>query len=785
MDQVTHNKIVNFIWGIADDVLRDIFKRGKYPDVILPMCVLRRLDAVLEPTKQQVLGTKEMLDGAGITEQDGPLKQAAGQAFYNTSPFTLQDVRASGGRQRLEADFKAYLDGFSENVQDILNNFKFRNQIETLSRGGKLGDLIEKFLDPDINLSPEPVRNSDGSIRHPAMDNHAMGTVFEELVRRFNESNNEEAGEHWTPRDAVQLMADLVFVPVADDIESGTYTIYDGACGTGGMLMLAEERFKALAAERGKRVSVYLHGQEISPETFAVCKADLLLRGEGEDADNIKGGAEWSTIANDAYAAHEFDFMLSNPPYGKSWKGDQWAVVGDKGTVLDPRFRATLAGPDGTTETLSFVARSSDGQMLFLANMLSKMRTDAGGVSRIAHVHNGSSLFTGEAGQGESNLRRWIMENDWLEAIVALPPNMFYNTGISTYVWVLTNAKPAHRRGQVQLIDATGWSRPLPRNLGKKNCELGPDDIARVLAAFTAFEETERSKVFPNAAFGHWKVTVDRPLRLVTRFTGMAVEGLRTASGLPDVREAMIERFGEVLFEDFDAVRGEAIRFLAEWGEEDEDGEDAPSRRRLTEPQKKKLLKAETWARDGRLHAAGLALLEAFGTGELPDYNETDERAARQLNRRGHILTVAERKTVLRACSERREGAPPVIAKVNKGADPDPLYGLFETEVKGRRAVVCYEPDTQLRDTEQVPLLEPGGIEAFIRREVLPFARDAWIDAGKTKVGYEVSFTRHFYKPKRVRSLDEIAADIRKAEEEAEAMLTGLMEAASAREAAE
>ena len=355
MDQATHNKIVTFIWGIADDVLRDLFKRGKYPDVILPMCVLRRLDAVLEPTKQQVLGTKEMLDGAGIAEQDGPLEQAAGQAFYNTSPFTLQDVRASGGRQQLEADFKAYLDGFSENVQDILNNFKFRNQIETLSRGGKLGDLIEKFLDPDINLSPEPVRNSDGSIRHSAMDNHAMGTVFEELVRRFNESNNEEAGEHWTPRDAVQLMADLVFVPVADGIESGTYTIYDGACGTGGMLLLAEERFKALADERGKRVSVYLHGQEISPETFAVCKADLLLRGEGEDADNIKGGAEWSTIANDAYAAREFDFMLSNPPYGKSWKGDQEAVVGEKGAVLDPRFRATLTGPDGATET--FVLR--------------------------------------------------------------------------------------------------------------------------------------------------------------------------------------------------------------------------------------------------------------------------------------------------------------------------------------------------------------------------------------------------------------------------------------------
>lgn len=485
MNQAIHNKIVNFLWGIADDVLRDLFKRGKYPDVILPMCVLRRLDAVLEPTKDRVLQTKAMLEEAGIAEQDGPL-EAAGQAFYNTSDFTLRAVRSGGTRQQLEMDFKAYLDGFSPNVQDILANFKFRNQIETLSRGGKLGDLIETFLDPDINLSPSPVRDPDGSIRHPAMDNHAMGTVFEELVRRFNESNNEEAGEHWTPRDAVRLMADLVFLPVADQIESGTYTIYDGACGTGGMLMLAEERLKALAAERGKQASVYLYGQEISPETYAVCKADLLLRGEGEDADNIRGGAEWSTLANDAYPTREFDFMLSNPPYGKSWKGDQAAVVGEGKAVLDPRFQDTVTGADDEPETLSFVTRSSDGQMMFLVNKLRKMRAD--GPSRIAHVHNGSSLFTGEAGQGESNIRRWIMENDWLEAIVALPTGMFYNTPIATYVWVLTNDKSAHRKGQVQLIDATAWYRPMGRNLGKKNRELGPDDIRKVLDAFLTFE---------------------------------------------------------------------------------------------------------------------------------------------------------------------------------------------------------------------------------------------------------------------------------------------------------
>jgi len=296
MDQATHNKIVSFIWGIADDVLRDLFKRGKYPDVILPMAVLRRLDAVLEPTKKGVLEVKEMLDQAGITEQRAALCQASGQAFYNTSKFTLRDLRSRSGRQQLLQDFGAYLDGFSPNVQDILDNFKFRNQIPTLSKADALGTLIEKFLDPEINLSPNPVLHGDGSLRHPAMDNHAMGTVFEELVRRFNEENNEEAGEHWTPRDAVRLMANLIFLPIADAIQSGSYLLYDGACGTGGMLTLAEETLQRLAAQRGKQVVTHLYGQEINPETYAICKADMLLKGEGANADQIVGGAEYSTL---------------------------------------------------------------------------------------------------------------------------------------------------------------------------------------------------------------------------------------------------------------------------------------------------------------------------------------------------------------------------------------------------------------------------------------------------------------------------------------------------------
>ena len=432
------------------------------------LTVLRRLDAVLEDSKQNVLDTKALLDEAGVVTQDAALRQAAGQAFYNTSKFTLRDLRNRANSQQLTADFQAYLDGFSPNVQDILDNFEFRNQIPRLSKADALGTLIEKLTSPDVNLSPAPVKNADGSVRHPGLDNHGMGSIFEELVRRFNEENNEEAGEHWTPRDAVRLMAKLVFLPVADRIKSSTYLLYDGACGTGGMLTVAEETLRQLATEHGKDVSAHLFGQEINAETYAICKADLLLKGEGEAADHIVGGPEHSTLANDAFPSREFDFMLSNPPYGKSWKTDLERMGGKK-EMRDPRFVIDHAGD----VEYSLVTRSSDGQMLFLANKLSKMKQDTPLGSRIAEVHNGSSLFTGDAGQGESNIRRWIIENDWLEAIVALPLNMFYNTGIATYVWVLTNRKPEHRRGKVQLIDATKWYRPLRKNLGKKNCELG------------------------------------------------------------------------------------------------------------------------------------------------------------------------------------------------------------------------------------------------------------------------------------------------------------------------
>jgi type I restriction enzyme M protein len=766
MDQATHNKIVSLIWGIADDVLRDLFKRGKYPDVILPMCVIRRMDAVLEPTKQAVLDAKSMLDKAHITEQQAALKDAAGQAFYNTSKFTLRDLTSRGNQQQLLADFEDYLNGFSPNVQDILENFKFRNQLGTLSRSDSLGTLIKKFLDPELDLSPAGI------------DNHAMGTVFEELVRKFNEDNNEEAGEHWTPRDAVRLMANLVFLPIEKDIKSGTYLLYDCACGTGGMLTVAEETLAAIAAKRKQKVNALLYGQEINPETYAVCKADMLLKGEGENAEHIVGGAEWSTLANDAFPGREFDFMLANPPYGKSWKKDL-EFLGGKDGMRDPRFKVMHQG-----EELSLVTRSSDGQMLFLANMASKMNHSSALGSRIAEVHNGSSLFTGDAGQGESNIRRWLIESDYVEAIVALPLNLFYNTGIATYIWVLTNRKPAHRQGKLQLIDASQWYKPLRKNLGKKNCELGPDDIDRVNRTFLDFKETPESKIFDNQAFGYWKVVVERPLRLHSRITQRAIDALRFNSGDEDIRSALYEEFGDVLFADFAKVAAKVEVRLNDWGIDDDSGDDddgSTSKKGLPEKKKKKLLDAKTWERDARLAAAAEALRTVLGDELYEDYNHFREQAEQALKDSDMKLPAADLKAVLKAVSTRVDTAPPVIAKVHKlgKTKADPLRGLFATTVGNKSVVVEYEPDTDLRDTEQVPLLEPGGIDAFIRREVLPYTPDAWVKQDATKIGYEVSFTRHFYKPKPLRTLDEIAADILAIEMEAEGLLDGLLKGAA------
>lgn len=661
MDNQEYNSIVSFIWGIADDCLRDVYVRGKYRDVILPMTVIRRLDAMLEETKATVLSMKKQLDAAHIDNQWPALCNAAGQAFCNASPFLLKDLTSRGKKQTLEADFKAYLDGFSPNVQEILDKFKFRDQIRTMVDADILGAVIEKFTSSDINLSPKP-----GKL--PGLDNHGMGTIFEELIRRFNEENNEEAGEHWTPRDVVELMADLAFYPVEDQIKDATYSCYDGACGTGGMLTVAQARLLKLAAKQSKKVSIHLFGQEINPETYAICKADMLLKGDGEEAEHIAYG---SPLSLDGNPSRQFDFMLSNPPYGKSWKTDA-DKLGGKNEILDTRFNTYLPGG----ELLKMIPRTSDGQLLFLLNNVSKMKTDTELGSRIIEVHNGSSLFTGDAGSGESNARRYLIESDLVEAIIALPDNMFYNTGIGTYIWVLSNKKEARRKGKIQLIDATQMKSPLRKNMGNKNCEFTPDIRKEIIRIFLDMEESDVSKVFDNSEFGYWNVTVDRPLRL----------------------RVFPER---------------------EIPEKDEKG--------------KVLFKKHTELLDVR-HA----VQEAAKTAPFDDWD-------------AFAKATKLKKTQLKKIR-------PYITE----ADPE------AKEVAG-------EADPELRDTENIPFQYEGGIHTFIEKEVLPYAPDAYVDEDKTKIGYEISFTKYFYKPVKLRDMKDILASLAELEKESEGVMDDIV----------
>lgn len=664
MDNQIHNQIVSFIWGIADDCLRDVYVRGKYRDVILPMTVIRRLDAVLEDTKQQVMDMKAKLDAAGITNQTDALCVAAGQAFCNTSPFRLRDLTARAKQQQLKADFTAYLDGFSPNVQEILQKFQFRNQIHTMIEADILGAVIEKFVSKEINLSPNPVYTDDSKteIKLPGLDNHAMGTIFEELIRKFNEANNEEAGEHYTPRDVVELMAALIFVPIKDQIKDATYSCYDGACGTGGMLTVAQDRLLELAEENGKQVSIHLFGQEVQPETYAICKADMLLKGDGKQAEHISYG---STLSMDGNATRQFDFMLSNPPYGKTWKVDA-EKMGGKKDILDSRFNAYLE--DGTQ--LAMIPRVSDGQLLFLLNNAAKMKTDTPLGSRIAEVHNGSSLFTGDAGSGESNARRYLIESDLVEAVIALPEKMFYNTGIGTYIWVLSNKKEERRKGKIQLIDATAMKSPLRKNMGEKNCELTSELRDEIMRIFMEMEESSVSRIFDNREFGYWSITVERPLRLrVYPDRTIPADAFKKSEELEQVQKAIRSVLVGTPTDDWAA-----------------------------------------FAKATKLKAVALKKIRPFIT-------EKDPMA-------------------------------------------QPIDG---------------EPDTDLRDTEMIPFTYDGGIDAFMKNEVLPYAPDAWVDEKKTQIGYELSFTKYFYQPVQLRSMEEIVADLKKLELETDGMLADIL----------
>jgi type I restriction enzyme M protein len=681
MDSGQHSAIVNFIWGIADDVLRDVYVRGKYRDVILPMTVIRRLDCLLEPTKSDVLARKEQLDVANIQNQDVILCQASGHKFYNTSSFTLRSIY-DGKPSQMAANMLDYLDGFSPNVREIIEKFDFRRHVEKLAKEDALGFLLEKYLDNRINLSPEPVLDGSGEVAIPGLSNHSMGYVFEELIRKFNEDNNEEAGEHFTPREVIHLMARMIVEPIANKIESGTYLVYDCACGTGGMLTEAEQMLVELGEQQGKELSIYLHGQEVNAETYAICKADLLI--QGEDESKIMYG---STLSEDHFTSDKFDFMLANPPYGKSWKKDQRAM-GGKSSLRDPRFVIEHGGE----AEYEMIPRSSDGQLLFLVTMLSKMNHSSALGSRVATVHNGSSLFTGDAGSGESNIRRWIIENDWLEAIIGLPENLFYNTGIATYIWVLTNRKPARRKGKVQLIDARQWYTKMRRNLGNKNCEFSGEDLDRIMQAFSDFEENENSRIVSNESLGFWKVTVERPLRYRI-----------------DLDEASLQTFKD---------------------ECDEAG--VPE-----------------------LFSTIELLAADLGEGPHMNYAKFLKKVKKAHKEAGHKWRkTTEQKTlesgaILAADSE----AEAVIARKHKDGTID------------------YEPDSNLRDTEQIPLDYEGGIDGYMEAEVFPHVEDAWVDHDKTKIGYEIPFTRFFYTYEPPRPLDVIEDEIRALEDEIQGLL--------------
>jgi type I restriction enzyme M protein len=695
MNQNQYNQLFSFIWNIANDVLVNAFNKGDYKKIILPMMVLRRLDILLEPTHDDVIKQKSVLDGLNIPQeaQECQLFAITKHPFCNTSRFTMKSLRGNNSPRGLVRDFKEYLDGFSSDVQDIIEKFKFKQQVDNLADADRLGLIINKFTDETINLGIHPIKDKNGNVVLEGVDNHTMGTLFEQLLRKFNEENSvTEAGEHFTPRDYVSLLAELAISPIANNLKNSTYTVYDGACGTGGILSVAEQRMIELAEEHGKKVKINLYGQELQPETYATCKADLMLSSVSKAFKYNHAGRErqtfycGSTISDDGHAGMKFDFCISNPPFGTPWKPDMeaWGLDPnkDKDKVADPRFYEKK----GYMRGASFVPNIGDPQMLFLANNVSRMKADTELGTRIVEVHNGSSLFTGNAGGGESNLRRYIIENDLLEVIIAMPENEFYNTGISTYIWVLSNRKSATRRGKVQLIDATSIKTPLRKNLGNKNCETTLDDREAIMKLYNDFVENEKSRIFPNKEFGYWNITVERPWRLVYK----------------DLDKI-----------DFSEVKSQTDRSLLE-----------------------KVVDA--WKK----------YLGGHTVGDYALFVMLDQYKIK--------VTATQVTKVRKYLGMRDEKAEPcrhLPTKLDSSLEPDP----------------------DLRDIEQVPLLYEGGIEAFMQNEVLPYAPDAYVDETKTEVGYELSFTKYFYKPTQLRSLEDIEADIRSIERDTDGLLNEIL----------
>jgi type I restriction enzyme M protein len=784
MDLSTHNKLVSFIWLIADDCLRDIFVRGKYRDVILPMFVLRRLDCLLEGTKDKVLEeVKFQREEVGLVELDAEgLREASGYVFYNISDWTLKKLvtTAANNAQILEANFKAYLDGFSDDVKEIIDKFDLRNQIRKMSQADVLFDVLEKFTSPEINLSPHEVTDNNGR-KLAGLTNLGMGYVFEELIRRFNEENNEEAGEHFTPREVIRLMTHLLFIPVKNKLPP-VILVYDGACGSGGMLTESQNFIQDSQGAISSSAVVNLYGKEVNGETYAICKSDMMIK--GNNPENIKFG---STLATDDFAGIKFDFMLANPPYGKSWKTEQRYIM-DGNNVLDPRFEVSLTDFWGEIKTEKAVPRSSDGQLLFLMDMVSKMKplslSPLG--SRIASVHNGSALFTGDAGSGESNIRRYIIENDYLEAIVQLPQNLFYNTGISTYIWILSNHKTPERKGKVQLIDASNLYRKLRKNLGAKNCEFASEDIETITNIYLSLQDDNN----------HTHKSLNNP----SSNNPSSGELSNKISG---------ELFGELSNESSSRESLSGFISIDHNNQKQEEISITPANLKTLLSQKKWLEQKELMIKAKKI-ATGLETITGTNNNDKiwTDFNLFTQEVDRVIKELKIKLTASEKKQILGAVSWVDESAEKVIKKVHKlkkdkleellnqlGTTKENLanFGYFPTDKSD--VYMEYESDTNLRDTENIPLnyylssstysdenLSPATfvdrvaiIEDYFLLEVRPHVEDAWLDMSKTVIGYEISFNKYFYQHQPLRSLLEVSKEMLELEAQTEGLLKNLV----------
>ena len=765
--ETSHNQLVSFIWSIADDVLRDVFLRGQYRDVILPMVVLRRLDALLEPTKEEV--EVEIKDSGLDNLDEGVLKDITGLSFFNISKWTLNRLKsqASDNNDILYDNFVEYLNGFSENVRDVLKNFEYYSKARKLADNDRLLAIIEKITDPRINLTDKDVKDPDGIII-PAMTNIGMGTVFEELLRRFNEENNEEAGAHFTPRDAIELLSRLVFEPIKHNLPK-IITLHDPACGTGGMLTEGREYLLNLGLRSN---AIQLSGAELVNEIFAICKADLIIKGVNPD-----GMWRGNTITEDHFNGQTFGFQMTNPPYGKSWKTDKEKIYHEK-MLLDRRFELKLKNFAGQEELLDCTPRTSDGQLLFVLEEIDKMKPlefQPQG-SRVASIHNGSSLFTGDAGSGESNIRRYLIENDLVDAIIQLPNNIFYNTGITTYVWLLTNKKDDKRKGKVQLIDASQAYEKLRKNQGSRNCTITPEYRDIILKTYKDFVEKEAdnvaSKIFDGDDFRYYNVTIERPLRLKSQFNALKIDEMRFDSGELELSKWLYQTYGDRVYDGFESEVPAIKEYL-----NDNDI-------KLTDKKLAKLISVKEWQSRRELMDAAKQLMHSIGTAVFMDYNVFADKvneAAKQLKL---SASAAQLKNIARAMSATDPEAVPVIKKIHKPnskelSELESVYDVKESLLadygfnrKAGNVYVEYEADSDLRDSEKIPVKED--IYEYFQREVRPYVADAWINLPQTKIGCEISFNKYFYKPVPLRSLEENEHEIIELDKQSQGFIQSL-----------